>query len=188
MKVGRSHHWNYPDGVWVERKVSPDKWAIRFTSHKRRKGAGAPAGSGAAVGAEYHWFIVAHQRARKADANTYETEMVGAKHMVAFRQPGWERWSSRFKGHKSQKQRLVRLLQEALAAVRSAPDVQEGNDLIELPGMDASKAEWPAKMPGALPSGQHGPQRSRERPRRPSRGGTRTHGKVAKRTQARPAR
>jgi hypothetical protein len=178
MKVGRSHHWEYPDGVWVERKTTPDKWAIHFTSQKRRKGRGAPAGSGAAVGAEYHWFILAHQRARKLDANTYATDMVGAKHMVAFRQPGWERWSSQFKGHKTQKQRLLAILREALQAVEAAPDGMADNPLLPMPGMEA----------GALAQRVRRPKGKAERRRKPlAREHAAVHGMKARRPR-RPSR
>ena len=163
MRVGGVHHWEYPDGRWSERKVTPDRWAIHFTSTKRRKGRGAPAGSGAKVGAEYHWFILAHQRARKLDANSYATEMVGTKHLVAFRQPGWSRWSSQFRGHKSQKERLRALLQAALDSLDGADD--PGAGLLPLPGMVAVPHAKAGKGEGARP-GRPG---RRPRPGRPSR-------------------
>jgi len=172
MAIGRSHHWDYPDGTWVETKVSPTQWAVRFTSHKRRKGRGAPRGSGAKVGAEYHWFIVAHQRARKLDANTYLTDMVGAKHMVAFRQPGWYHWSSQMKGHRTQKDRLVAILEAALAAVKASDDVPDGDALVHVPGMAAGDVPWPPEV-AALPGtpDRHAPAKSPARPtrRRPAR-------------------
>lgn len=60
MAVGGSHVWNYDKGVWKETKVEPDLWKIDYETTKRR-GRKAPEGSGAPVGTEYHWLIVAHQ-------------------------------------------------------------------------------------------------------------------------------
>jgi len=59
MKIGRSHKWYYDKGVWKDKKITPEKWEISFAVNKRRAGK-APEGSGAAVGTQYHWFIVAH--------------------------------------------------------------------------------------------------------------------------------
>lgn len=60
MAVGGSHTWNYDPGVWHETKEEPDVWKVDYKTHKRRARA-APKGSGAPVGTEYHWLIVAHQ-------------------------------------------------------------------------------------------------------------------------------
>lgn len=60
MAVGGSHTWNYDQGVWKETKTEPDLWKVDFETTKRRA-KNAPEGSGAAVGTEYHWLIVAHQ-------------------------------------------------------------------------------------------------------------------------------
>src|SRR4051812_32934101 len=74
MKVGRGITWHYDEGVWKDKKISPDKWNISFEVKKRRAGH-APKGSGAPVGTEYHWYILAHQLVKKLDANTYSTAM-----------------------------------------------------------------------------------------------------------------
>jgi len=60
MAVGGSHTWNYDQGVWKETKEEPDLWKIDYATTKRRA-RNAPRGSGAPVGTEYHWLIVAHQ-------------------------------------------------------------------------------------------------------------------------------
>lgn len=60
MAVGGSHTWQYQPGVWRETKVEPDLWEVDFETIKKRAKA-APQGSGAPVGTEYHWLIVAHQ-------------------------------------------------------------------------------------------------------------------------------
>jgi hypothetical protein len=60
MAVGGSHTWNYDGGVWHETKEEPDLWKIDYKTTKRRARK-APEKSGAPVGTEYHWLIVAHQ-------------------------------------------------------------------------------------------------------------------------------
>lgn len=60
MAVGGSHTWNYDQGVWKETKTEPDLWKIDFETKKRRA-KNAPENSGAMVGTEYHWLVVAHQ-------------------------------------------------------------------------------------------------------------------------------
>lgn len=60
MAVGGSHTWNYDPGIWKETKEEPDLWKIDYETTKRRD-KNAPEGSGAPVGIEYHWLIVAHQ-------------------------------------------------------------------------------------------------------------------------------
>lgn len=60
MAIGGSHTWNYDGGVWHETKEEPDLWKIDYKTNKRRAKK-APANSGAPVGTEYHWLIVAHQ-------------------------------------------------------------------------------------------------------------------------------
>ena len=74
MKVGASHDWDYVDGRWRETKIAPDQWAFEYRAQKNRRRV-APTGSGAPEGAGYHWFVLAHQRARKLDANSYATMM-----------------------------------------------------------------------------------------------------------------
>jgi hypothetical protein len=68
MAVGGSHTWNYDQGVWHEVKEEPDLWQIDYKTTKRRART-APKGSGAPVGTEYHWLIVAHQVSSKWHAN-----------------------------------------------------------------------------------------------------------------------
>jgi hypothetical protein len=54
-------------------KITPDLWEISYAVTKRRVGH-APEDSGVPVGTEYHWYILAHQTARKLNANDYETK------------------------------------------------------------------------------------------------------------------
>jgi hypothetical protein len=93
MKVGRSHRWKYDAGDWSERKVTPDEWTFHYEVHKRRAGR-APEGSGAPVGTEYHWYVLADQFVQKLDANTYRTAMSGLKVKLAHRRAGADTWSA----------------------------------------------------------------------------------------------
>jgi hypothetical protein len=70
MSVGGTHIWEYPHGIWREQKVAPDRWAFSFRSDKKREHK-APEGSGALPGTQYHGFILAHQRVRKLDQDTF---------------------------------------------------------------------------------------------------------------------
>ena len=118
MPVGGEHIWKYPDGIWQERKAAPDRWVFTFSSLKRR-GREAPEGSGVPVGTGYHWFILAHQKVRKLDKDTYETSMEGVKYKVAHRRPHWRGWSTEYAGHESEREILIRILEEYLAALKS---------------------------------------------------------------------
>ncbi|MBN2151453.1 MAG: hypothetical protein JW839_08410 [Candidatus Lokiarchaeota archaeon] len=97
MAVGGHHDWDYKDGRWSETKVSPDKWTFTFDCDKHRT-RHAPAGSGAAVGTRYHWYIVADQRVAKLDEDTYHTSMSGIKFKVGYRRPHWRAWSYEYPG------------------------------------------------------------------------------------------
>ena len=102
MRVGGSHSWYYRQGEWKETKVAPDKWQFSYAANKRRRWE-APEGSGAPVGTEYHWYILAHQIVRKLNANEYTTSMTGAKYKLAHRRATGE-WSA------SERDRLKRLI------------------------------------------------------------------------------
>ena len=38
MKIGRGHKWHYDQGVWNEKKITPDKWEVNYSVTKRRAG------------------------------------------------------------------------------------------------------------------------------------------------------
>ncbi|KAL2371022.1 hypothetical protein BDBG_06126 [Blastomyces gilchristii SLH14081] len=125
MAVGGSHTWEYQPGIWHETKEEPDLWKIDYRATKRRSGRRpAPQGSGAAVGTEYHWFIVAHQYVKKTDANTYETHMTGSKYKLAHRGAEAKSWS--VPSVKDQREREVELLEDAGRRVRGLPPVLAG--------------------------------------------------------------
>src|SRR3954451_13595846 len=119
MKIGRGHKWHYDRGDWTETKVTPDKWEFRFNVNKRRRSK-APEGSDVPVGTEYHWYILADQTARKLDANTYATEMVGLKYKLAHKRAGKETWSA---SDAARKRRLVALLREMIAGLEAESQV-----------------------------------------------------------------
>jgi hypothetical protein len=121
MSIGGEHTWEYPDGLWQERKVAPDRWTFTFSSLKRRVRC-APEGSGAPVGTGYHWFILAHQKVQKRDKDTYETLMQGVKYKIAHRRPHWRAWSTAYPDHESEREALIRILEEEIAALKSERD------------------------------------------------------------------
>ncbi|KTD51924.1 hypothetical protein Lqui_0768 [Legionella quinlivanii] len=110
MKIGRSHSWNYDQGQWKERKLTPDKWEIHYAVTKRRKGK-APEGSGVPVGTKYHWYILADQIVEKLNANDYSTEMVGIKFKIAHQRADKEAWNI---SEITQKKHLVNYLYEVI--------------------------------------------------------------------------
>nr|MDO8085223.1 hypothetical protein [Candidatus Sigynarchaeum springense] len=98
MAVGGRHEWDYKEGKWSEKKVSPDKWTFTFDCDKHRA-RHAPAGTGAAIGTQYHWYIVADQRVTKLDEDTYRTAMCGVKFKVGHKRPYWHQWSYDYQDH-----------------------------------------------------------------------------------------
>lgn len=117
MPVGGQHAWIYPHGLWRERKVAPDVWEFDFTSIKEREQS-APVGSGCPPNTQYHWYILAHQRVRKIDADAYHTFMSGVKYKLAHRRPHWRRWSSQYPGQEPERNRVIAILEATLARLR----------------------------------------------------------------------
>lgn len=117
MKVGRSHKWYYDKGEWKETKITPDLWEISYSVTKRRAGK-APEGSGVPVGTEYHWYILAHQNVQKLNANDYATSMTGLKFKLAHKRAGKDKWNTT---GKTQKRRLIKLLQEFIVQLEQEP-------------------------------------------------------------------
>lgn len=133
MSIGGEHVWTYPKGRWRERKVAPERWEFTFASVKERERS-APEGSGVPEGTQFHWYILAHQRARKVDKDCYTTFMEGVKHKIAHRRPHWRRWSSEYPDQRPERDRLVDILEAALTELREGPspeaslgEVEEGD-------------------------------------------------------------
>ncbi|KAK2763351.1 hypothetical protein FQN54_009987 [Arachnomyces sp. PD_36] len=120
MAVGGSHTWNYDPGVWKETKMEPDLWRVEYNTTKRRA-RNAPRGSGAPVGTEYHWLIVAHQHVKKMDANTYETRLAGSKYKLAHKAAASGSWS--IPTVKGQREREIELLDDSKRRVQGLPPV-----------------------------------------------------------------
>lgn len=118
MKVGRSHKWHYDQGVWTEKKITPDLWQIAYAVTKRRAGR-APEGSGVPVGTGYHWYIVAHQNTTKQSANDYTTSMTGLKFKIAHQRAGSEKWSAT---PKTQRKRMIAFLHSVIADLEKQID------------------------------------------------------------------
>jgi hypothetical protein len=110
MSVGRSHKWNYDQGVWHDTKITPDLWGISYAVTKRRAGH-APTGSGASVGTDYHWMILAHQNVEKLNADDYSTAMTGLKFKIAHKRADKDKWNI---SAKTQRQHLIEFLTQML--------------------------------------------------------------------------
>jgi len=110
MAIGRSHKWYYDKGEWKEKKVTPDDWEFNYNVTKRRAGK-APEGSGAPVGTEYHWYILAHQNVKKLNANDYSTEMSGLKVKIAHKRADHDKWNI---SDRAQRRRLIKVLQDMI--------------------------------------------------------------------------
>jgi tRNA (cmo5U34)-methyltransferase len=132
MSIGDGHRWLYPDGIWEERKVAPDRWDFTFSSLKTRTRS-APEGSGAAIGTSYHWYILAHQRVRKRDKDSYDTFMEGMKFKVAHRRPHWRSWSTEYPDQEPEREVLIRILEEELARLRKG-DLPHSRHGEQVPG------------------------------------------------------
>ena len=115
MKIGSHHKWYYDQGVWRERKMTPDEWTFDFAVKKRRAGK-APKGSGVPVGTEYHWYILAHQNVKKLNANIYSTALSGIKFKVAHKRAENGKWSTT---PATQKKRIIRFLEEMIEQLKS---------------------------------------------------------------------
>ena len=110
VKIGRSHKWYYDKGEWKETKITPDLWRIDYAVTKRRSGH-APEGSGAPVGTEYHWYLLAHQNVRKLNANDYSTALSGLKFKVAHKRAASDTWNVT---PETRRKRMIRFLREVI--------------------------------------------------------------------------
>ncbi|UCE39284.1 MAG: hypothetical protein JSW00_08715 [Thermoplasmata archaeon] len=113
MPIGGRHVWNYPNGVWKEEKVDPEAWIFEFQSIKQRSKS-APENSGVPINTQYHWYILADQRVRKIDKDTYETVMEGVKHKLSHKRPHWRKWSSEYLNNISDRDRIMAILKDML--------------------------------------------------------------------------
>jgi hypothetical protein len=117
VQIGRGHHWNYDKGDWKETKITPDLWEVSYAVTKRRVGK-APETSGVPVGTEYHWYILAHQTAKKLNANNYDTTMTGLKFKMAHRRADKGKWSA---SGPTQRKHLVTFLKQFIDQLEKEP-------------------------------------------------------------------
>jgi hypothetical protein len=108
MKIGRGHKWYYDQGVWNEKKITPDEWEVNYSVTKRRAGK-APEGTGVPVGTQYHWYIIGHQIVSKLSANDYSTALTGVKFKLAHKRADKGEWSA---STKAQRKKAVQLLRQ----------------------------------------------------------------------------
>ncbi|HEU5047247.1 MAG TPA: hypothetical protein VFT64_05315 [Rickettsiales bacterium] len=118
MKIGRTHHWHYDQGDWKEKKVTPEKWELTYSTVKRRAGK-APEGSGVPVGTAYHWFILAHQYVEKLNANDYMTQMVGLKYKLSHRRAEKGEWNA---SGSAQRNHLIKILKSLIEELERNPE------------------------------------------------------------------
>src|SRR5437764_5837042 len=125
MKIGRGHKWHYDQGVWNEKKITPDEWEVNYSVTKRRAGK-APEGSGVPVGTQYHWYIIAHQIVSKLNANDYSTSMTGLKFKLAHKRADKETWSA---STRAQRKKSVQILRQ-VADELEQPMADEENKVV----------------------------------------------------------
>jgi len=113
MKIGRGHKWYYDQGVWSEKKITPDEWEVNYSVTKRRAGK-APEGSGVPVGTQYHWYIIAHQIVSKLNANEYSTSLTGVKFKLAHKRADKETWSASTKAQRKKATQILRQIADEL--------------------------------------------------------------------------
>jgi hypothetical protein len=117
MQVGRSHHWHYDTGDWKETKITPDLWEVSYAVTKRRAGK-APENSGVPVGTAYQWYILAHQKVVKLNANDYSTELTGLKFKLAHKRAAKGKWNIKAA---TQRKHLVTFLKGIIEQLEHEP-------------------------------------------------------------------
>ncbi len=119
-RVGRGQKWYYKEGEWKEKKVAPDRWEFTYEVPKKRAGR-APEGSGAPVGTEYHWYILAHQNVKKLDANKYSTSMAGLKYKLAHKRVSNDKWNLT---EKTQRKHLIKIFKDLTEKLEKEKDLE----------------------------------------------------------------
>src|SRR5436190_4452961 len=138
MKIGRGHKWYYDEGVWNEKKITPDEWQVNYSVTKRRAGK-APEGSGVPVGTQYHWYIIAHQVVSKLNANDYSTSMTGLKFKLAHKRADKETSSA---STSAQRKKTVEILRK----VATELEQQIAEDEKKVTPFRAGKRKLPRKQ------------------------------------------
>jgi len=66
----------------------------------------------------YHWYILADQRVRKVDKDSYETLMEGIKFKLGHKRPYWKGWSYEYPDQMGYRERLIGILEETVSTLR----------------------------------------------------------------------
>ncbi|MHC1592411.1 MAG: hypothetical protein ACXQS8_10010 [Candidatus Helarchaeales archaeon] len=123
MKVGGKHSWNYNNGTWNEIKIAPDEWKFNFSSIKVRKHE-APQGTGAEIGTEYHWYVLADQKVVKLNENSYDTKMTGQKFKIGYKRPNWKTWDYYYQ-KETPEDRIIRFLEDMISRLKARKKERE---------------------------------------------------------------
>lgn len=123
MRIGGGHEWQYQKGIWRETKMTPDQWEIQFTCRKQRLHH-APTHSGALMGTDFHWFIMADQIATKVNEDVYETNLFGLKFKIGHKKPSWKNFSYTYPGQFSYKERVIKILESYLNALKHGQSLE----------------------------------------------------------------
>jgi len=120
MAIGGTHLWDYLHGKWKETKLTPDQWEFTFSSVKRRQKE-APKSSGCPLNTEYHWYLLADQRVKKIDKDSYETMMNGLKFKVGHKRPHWRHMSYEYPDNEPYEEQIKSILRDALKRFEDQP-------------------------------------------------------------------
>ncbi|MFX0071409.1 MAG: hypothetical protein ACFFAO_10000 [Candidatus Hermodarchaeota archaeon] len=118
MEIGKSHLWNYKNGKWLETKIAPDKWTIKFDSLKTRSNV-APQNSGAGIHSQFHWYIIADQIATKISNNSYQTSMNGVKFKIGHKRSHWKSFSYEYPEQMGYKEHVINILEDILRKLKN---------------------------------------------------------------------
>ena len=83
--------------------------------------------SGVPINTEYHWYILADQRVRKVDKDSYETVMEGVKHKLSHKRPYWRKWSSEYQNNISDRDGIIAILEDMLKRLKSGRQLEYEN-------------------------------------------------------------
>ena len=115
INMGKTLKWHYGKGVWKDRKVNEDEWSFKYEVLKNRTGDSFKS-SGAPVGTECRWLIIADQYVEKLDESTYYTRMDGMKLKIAHKSVKDNKWDI---SGRDQKERLISMLKKFVSKLEA---------------------------------------------------------------------
>lgn len=93
VKQGYVHEWDYPNGRWIEKKISKRDWVFKFASAKHKTNQRKTRGKiQPPINFRILWKIDALQTAIKTGRGEYQTQMVGKKTILGFYDPTKNKW------------------------------------------------------------------------------------------------